>query len=200
MQQRSAVVVLSAAVVIYLLVATAAMVFVVTRYLSSDPRSVPLAAGLFVFGIMAASGSYFVLSRARSAIWPAVMGGLCLVPLLAMVVSPLHGQVTYARFGLTVYGLVPVPLLDITVNSDGLLWFRDKTHEITAEEVRQLASAETSVIIVGTGWYDAAHLNREAYSLKSISIRAYPTGAAIEEYNKLRRRGVAVALLLHTTC
>jgi hypothetical protein len=43
------------------------------------------------------------------------------------------GQVTYARFGLTVIGAVPVPLLDITAGPRGGLWFRDKSHFVSLE-------------------------------------------------------------------
>jgi len=66
-------------------------------------------------------------------------------------ISSRIGRISYSRFGLTVYGLVPIPVLDITVNQRGVLWFRPKTHLILREEVARLLERDTEFVIIGIG-------------------------------------------------
>ncbi len=135
-------------------------------------------------------------------------GRLCTILLTAAVVlivllpltSAAYGRITYARFGLTVYGLMPVPTLDITVGPRGGLWFRDKSHTISFDEVRSLVSPQVDVLIIGTGWHGAASVDPAVRDLKGIEVHILRTPDAFRLFNDQRAQGRLVVLLAHTTC
>ena len=84
------------------------------------------------------------------------------LPLLSMFCP---GTITYSRFGLTVYGIIPVPVFDITVNSNGLLWFRDKSHRITLEGVEPLLKS-SEILVIGIGWDDVVKVESTIKDIK----------------------------------
>ena len=110
------------------------------------------------------------------------------------------GKVTYARFGLTVYGVIPISSLDVTVGPGSLLWFRDKSHFISVDEVEPLLSPETDVLLIGTGWHGAARVDPAVQELAGIELRVLQTPAAFELFNELVSSGRRVALIAHSTC
>ena len=110
-------------------------------------------------------------------------------------------QVTWSRFGFTVYGVVPIPFLDINVNQQGSLWFRAKTHTITVDEIQALVSSETTVIVIAQGWDSVAQLEDSVYfEFPNLEIHELSTPEAFEKYNELTKQGVKVVLIGHTTC
>lgn len=122
---------------------------------------------------------------------------LVLLPVLSMFYS---GRVTYARFGLTVYGAIPVPALDITIRPNGVLWFRDKSHFISVNEVRPLCASGVEALIIGTGWEGRARVDPAIYELPGIKTYVLRTPDAFELYNQFKSAGRKVALLAHATC
>lgn len=115
--------------------------------------------------------------------------------------SVISQRVTYSQFGLTVYGATPIPILDITVNRNGFLWFRPKSHRITRAELDSLIAPEVEVVVVGIGWDSVAELTDEAMQLgERIDLRVLPTPDAFAMYNALRAEGRTVVLLAHSTC
>jgi hypothetical protein len=134
----------------------------------------------------------------RCAITVLVLLGLAVLAILA---SPLYyGRISYARFGLTVYGLIPVPTLDLTVGPRGGLWFRDKSHSLSLQEVEHLLSPEVETLIVGTGWEGGMHVSSAIRELSGIEIRVLRTPAAFELFNAYRSEGKTVVLIAHSTC
>ncbi len=127
-----------------------------------------------------------------------------LLLLAVLIVLPLStlwpGGITTSRFGLTVVGVCPIPVFDITISSGGVLWFRDKSHTITVEEVTPLVESGIDQIIIGTGWNGVAKVKPEVLELQGVKIEVLKTADAFAEYNRLRREGKLVALLAHTTC
>ena len=122
---------------------------------------------------------------------------LLLVPTLSMFYS---GKVTYSRFGLTVYGAIPVPVLDITVDSDGCLWFRDKSHFVSIEEVKRLISSDVEVLIIGTGWHGAVRIDPAVQEIEGIEVHILRTPAAFDLFNGFVSSGKTVVLIAHSTC
>ena len=126
-----------------------------------------------------------------------VFGLLSSAPLLSVVAQ----RITYSQFGFTVYGAIPVPVLDITINRHGILWFRQKTHQITREELDALVSPGVEIVVVGIGWDSFAKLTDDAKLISTtIDLRVLPTPAAFALYNKLKAEGRKVVLLAHSTC
>jgi len=134
--------------------------------------------------------------RVRIGVW----AGFAVVIALTLFSFSLK-RITYARFGLTVYGVIPVPAFDFTVNRRGVLGLRPKSHQITRSELETLVDSDVEIVVVGIGWDSVAALTDEAKTLgKSIDLRVLPTPAAFELYNKLRSEGKTVVLLAHSTC
>jgi hypothetical protein len=124
---------------------------------------------------------------------------LTLAALGAAAGSWFRGDITSARFGLTVRGLLPIPMLDITIDANGRLGLRRKDHQITAQELRALAEG-ADVVVIATGWEGGAQVEAAALSIPRVEVHALKTGEAFAEYNRLRASGRKVALLAHTTC
>jgi hypothetical protein len=122
---------------------------------------------------------------------------LILIPILSMFYS---GKVTYSRFGLTVYGAIPIPFLDITVDPNGLLWFRDKTHFISVNEVRSLLAPDTEALIIGTGWEGRVKVDPAIYELAGVKLHVLRTPEAFDLFNRYVSEGRTVVLLAHSSC
>ena len=136
-------------------------------------------------------------SRRCSLVIASLLVVLLLVPVLSMVYP---GQVTYSRFGLTLYGVIPVPSLDITVSPGGLLWFRDKSHFISVDEVEPLLTSDVEVLVIGIGWHGAAKVDPAVQEIDGIEVHILETPAAFELFNELVSNGRRVALIAHSTC
>ncbi len=110
------------------------------------------------------------------------------------------GGITLARFGWTVIGAFPVPVFDLRITAGGLVWFRKKTHRVTRKEVAVLLEPDLEVLIIGNGWNGAAAVDDEVRNLPGIRVEILKTPEAVDLYNRLRREGRRVAILLHSTC
>lgn len=81
-------------------------------------------------------------------------------------------------------------------------WRRNKSHELTIEDIREAVDENPEVLIVGTG---ASGLMRvlpevqEEAEARNIKLIVEPTGKACEIYNRLSRFQ-KVAAALHLTC
>ena len=171
-------------------------------YLQASPERLTYTIGCFTIGILAAFFVYAIVTslpdkkRVRVAI-VSIFGLLAFTPL----VSTMAHRVTYSRFGLTVYGAIPVPALDITVNRNGILWFRPKTHQITRQELDAIVGPDVEIVVVGIGWDSIAQLTDDAKRISSrVDLRVLPTPAAFALFNRLKAEGRIVVLLAHSTC
>lgn len=122
---------------------------------------------------------------------------LLLIPLISMF---LPGKITHSRFGLTVVGFIPVPVLDVTVSEHGVLWFRDKSHFISVEEIEPLLSPDVEIIILGIGWQKAVEVDEKIREIKNAEVIIEPTPEAYRIFNESKSEGKKVILIAHSTC
>ncbi len=178
---------------------SAFLVYISTKYLSGYV-SRPVAIGFGLFAV--ASGSFVgvIITRAKSCRPAKIASAIFLCGLVMLFASLSIGQTSYQRFGFTLYGAIPIPVFDITVTSDGRLWFRDKNHLIKVDEVRSLLDSEVKVVVIGTGWDEVAKVEPGMENLVGVSVEILSTEKAFQRYNLLKSEGVRVALLAHTTC
>jgi hypothetical protein len=165
-------------------------------------RRVVVAVSAATAGILAAVIVHLLVSRhCRSRRGTATMVSLLLVFVLVPLLSTVWpGRVSYSRFGLTVFGFIPVPVLDITVGSHGGLWFRDKSHFVSIEEVRSLMAPEVQVVVIGTGWNGAVTVDSAVRNLEGCEIHVLPTPRAFDLFNRCVSEGTKAVLIAHSTC
>lgn len=161
-----------------------------------------LAAAAAAAGSGAGATAYFFVSRlcrtrGRAVLALALVAVLLLAPLASMLYP---GRVTYSRFGLTVYGLIPVPTLDVTVGPGGGLWFRDKSHFVSYDEVQALLSPDVEALVIGIGWDSAVSVDPAIRAMDGIEVHILPTPEAFDLFNRYRSQGRKVVLLAHSTC
>ncbi len=173
---------------------------VLAWFMTEYPGAFALALVCAVAGLAAAVLLARLLLRGASRRLVFLLFALELAVALVAAVSFVSGGVTWSRFGWTVWGAVPIPLADLRVGPSGLPWFRDKTHLVTRDEVESLAAEGARVIVIGTGWDGVLRVEEAARDVPGVTLRVLPTPAAFAEYERLRARGEAVALLAHTTC
>ena len=165
-------------------------------------QRIAVSLAIAVIGAGAAVVAYLLVVRyCRGRSCSLVLASLLVVLLLVPALSMFYpGKVTYSRFGLTVYGVIPVPSLDITVSPGGFLWFRDKSHFISIEEVEPLLSSGAEVLVVGTGWHGAVGVDPVIQEIDGIEVHILQTPAAFELFNELVSSGRRVVLIAHSTC
>jgi len=161
-----------------------------------------LAIFIFFLGLNMAIIAYMLVPKyckniKRATIFIAILTALLSVPTVSVFYP---GKITYYRFGLTIYGLVPVPVLDITVGSHRALWFRDKSHFISADEVKALLSSKVDTLIIGTGWQNQVRVDPGIRDIKGVEIHILSTPDAFNLFNKYRTEGRTVVLIAHSTC
>jgi len=175
---------------------------IVIRYLPNHDERWSLALAILAGGFVISGLLYALIRRLpptrRTRI--VVLGCLALFVLAPPVASVVIRRVTFARFGFTVYGLIPVPFLDITVNARGMLGFREKTHRLGFDEVQELLTADVEVVVIGTGWDNLVVVEDSVRNLPGVTVTILPTPQALEHYNALVFRGVHAILLAHSTC
>jgi len=120
--------------------------------------------------------------------------GLCFSTLISAWAS--KGYVTYGRHGFTLIAACPVPGFDFRVSAGGVPWFRNKSHDITIEELKAAAEG-ADVVIIATGYDGQA--KAPAVEMQ-IPVEVLKTSEAFARYRELRRAGKRVALIAHTTC
>lgn len=175
---------------------------VVWAYLTEyGPRRIVVAAVVAGAGLLAGLLGYLLVSRScrtgRCLALVALVVVLLLAPLGSMVYPR---KVTYARFGLTVYGLIPVPVLDVTVGPHGGLRFRDKSHyNIALEELNRLLTPEVEVVVIGIGWDSAARVGPAIAALEGPEVHILPPPEAFARYNQAISVGRVAVLIAHST-
>ncbi|MEN8152137.1 MAG: hypothetical protein ABFS86_20135, partial [Planctomycetota bacterium] len=165
---------------------------------------IPLAIGAVVAGLVVTVILHASLARAAREGPARVAAPLVLFGILALFPLSMQwpGEILMAQEGLTVYGIVPVPALDIVVGADGWLRFREKTHELSKAEVDRLVGEllPTDTVVIGTGWDEQMKVDPLIHMLPCDSVLIVRTPEAFDLYNKLRREGKRVVLIAHTTC
>lgn len=190
------------AISVILAVATCFASWIFYTYLPLSQERLTLTIGCLTIGIIAAAVLHYVITILPDRSWIRIsVISICGLFASISLLSLMAQRITYSRFGFTVYGAIPIPVLDVTVNRHGVLWFRPKTHEITRQELDALLGPDVEVVIVGIGWDSIAQLTDDAKRLsETIDLRVLPTPAAFALYNELKAQGRNVVLLAHSTC
>ena len=197
--KQSIAIILSCIVFLSFLSASLIVFFYLTEYGS---RRLALASAITFGGIILSCVVYWIFTklchnRKCEFIFVAVFCIIILTPFLSMKCP---GKITYSRFGLTVYGCIPIPILDITVGPKGVLGFRDKSHFITLQEVEALLIPEVEIVVIGIGWNDVVKVDEAIRNIEKVKVEILSTPQAYETYNQYKSEGKKVVLIAHSTC
>lgn len=186
------------AVLLLIAVAYAVLYFL---FIPDDPKMFINIIFILIIGLLVTVvANWLVRKMPDSVVTKLLVFGVIALLVASPFISASMKQITWSRFGFTVYGIVPIPLLDITVDQEGSLWFRTKKDTITVADVRALVNSETTVIVVAQGWDSVAQVDGSIYmKYMNIKIHELSTPEAFEKYNELTRQGVKVVLVGHTS-
>ena len=186
------------AVLLLIAVAYAVLYFL---FIPDDPKMFINIIFILIIGLLVTVvANWPVRKMPDSIVTKLLIFGVIALLVASPFISASMKQITWSRFGFTVYGVVPIPLLDITVDQEGSLWFRTKKDTITVADVRALVNSETTVIVVAQGWDSVAQVDGSIYmKYMNIKIHELSTPEAFEKYNELTRQGVKVVLVGHTS-
>ena len=186
------------AVLLLIAVAYAVLYFL---FIPDDPKMFINIIFILIIGLLVTVVANWLVRKMRdSVVTKRLVFGVIALLVASPFISASMKQITWSRFGFTVYGVVPIPLLDITVDQEGSLWFRTKKDTITVADVRALVNSETTVIVVAQGWDSVAQVDGSIYmKYMNIKIHELSTPEAFEKYNELTRQGVKVVLVGHTS-
>ncbi len=84
-------------------------------------------------------------------------------------------------------------------------WWRKNGHRLEIDDIRDIIDAKPAVIVIGTGYSGLMRLSEglpEHLLTLGIETEAYPSGKAVERFNKLIKKlgKQRVALAIHLTC
>ena len=186
------------AVLLLIAVAYAVLYFL---FIPDDPKMFINIIFILIIGLLVTVvANWLVRKMPDSIVTKLLVFGVIALLVASPFISASMKQITWSRFGFTVYGVVPIPLLDITVDQEGSLWFRTKKDTITVADVRALVNSETTVIVVAQGWDSVAQVDGSIYmEYLNVKIHELSTPEAFEKYNELTRQGVKVVLIGHTS-
>ena len=186
------------AVLLLIAVAYAVLYFL---FIPDDPKMFINIIFILIIGLLVTVvANWLVRKMPDSIVTKLLIFGVIALLVASPFISASMKQITWSRFGFTVYGVVPIPLLDITVDQEGSLWFRTKKDTITVADVRALVNSETTVIVVAQGWDSVAQVDGSIYmEYLNVKIHELSTPEAFEKYNELTRQGVKVVLVGHTS-
>lgn len=124
---------------------------------------------------------------------------LLLAPVAWFFMNPVRGfGVSFE--GLTTYDMVPFPLVDFQVRSDGELRRVPKTRDLGLDQVAWLVEDKPETLIVSTGWEGRVQVSPQITDfLHGYDVRVLKTGEAIALYNQLKAEGRRVAIHLRST-
>ncbi len=92
--------------------------------------------------------------------------------------------------------------VQVGLNGEVKLWWRNKSHEIGKRDIEEVLDQKPEVIVIGTGEMGAAEVMDEAQQAitsKDIKLIIEPTGEAVKSFNSLGK-DKKVAGLFHLTC
>ncbi len=183
-------------------IATWFVAWLLFHFLPISPERLSLSFGCLLVGCVLGLGVFWLLTiLPNKRVVRLSAYAIAFLLLAAPWGSSWMGRISYSRFGLTIYGLVPIPTLDITVNQRGVLWFRPKTHLIQREEIARLLEPDTEVVVIGIGWDRIARVEADALPVGSqVELKVLSTPEAFLLFNLLKSQGRRAVLIAHSTC
>lgn len=79
-------------------------------------------------------------------------------------------------------------------------WWRDKGHELKAEDLEQVKDFNPDLLIIGQGYYGRMSVPNDLKNELDVDFESHKTKEAIEIYNDKVTSGKKIAGAFHLTC
>ncbi|MCF7913136.1 MAG: VanZ family protein [Candidatus Cloacimonetes bacterium] len=135
---------------------------------------------------------------------------LSVAALSISVASNYSKDITYNKYGLTVYKGIPIPFFDVMIFEDGSFRLVDKKHVFNKRDQRTILTKCTDILLIGSG---ADGLGGRGFSEREpvqfiynsntggmTQIIILRTPEACQVYNRLKKEHKNVTFILHNTC
>ncbi|MDP8220664.1 MAG: VanZ family protein [Candidatus Stygibacter frigidus] len=170
------------------------------------PVSVLLPVGIFLVIWLCIHLLQFKVSR-----W-IVIGiiGISVISLGISIAVNFNKNITYNKYGLTIYKGIPIPYLDILIFDDGSFRLVDKKHAFNKRDQMTILTKCTDILIIGSGSEGKGGkgfpelkpvqfiFNANTGEMTQVIIMRTPLACQI--YNRLKKENKNVTFILHNTC
>lgn len=143
--------------------------------------------------------------KARIAIL--ILAGIVLILQLVFFFTNINKDVIYHKNGITVYKGIPLIYFDLMINPNGTFRFVDKKLNFNIRDKHTIMKKEADIIVFGTGKKQrlnigvseekTSHFIYNIWSKKVIQFIILDSKMACEKFNKLKKSGQNVLLILH---
>ena len=170
------------------------------------PMSFLLPAGLFILIWLVIHLMQFKFTRI-------VLTGLLSLAVMGLLVSFIinkDSNITYNKYGLTVYKGIPIPFLDVMIMENGTVRLVDKKHVFNKRDQQTIMTKCSDILIIGSGadglggrgFTESLPVqfmyNSNINGMTQIIILKTPEACRV--YNRLKKEGKNVTFILHNTC
>jgi hypothetical protein len=186
------------------------LIFLNVSSLLSDTEHLPEAA-IITAGLIGAL--LLVLGVVRSRLGRRALLAAAAAALLVqgwMLIRHHDDNISYNRFGLTVYEGVPIPFFDLLVHPDGSFRLVDKKHYFNLRDQDFFLKEGADVLLVGTGAYGRggqgflsgglSHFVYNPHLGRATQVILQTTPEACRTFNRLKQERKRVVFVLHNTC
>ena len=136
--------------------------------------------------------------------------GLMIVAGLTSFAIHSKKNITYNRYGITIYKGIPIPYLDIMIYENGTWRIVDKKHEFNVRDQRTILKYATDILLIGSGsdglggkgfpGNEPVQFIFNPNTGKMTQVIILRTPQACKLYNIMKKENKNVTFILHNTC
>ena len=121
-----------------------------------------------------------------------------------------NDNIVHAQRYLTIYKGIPIVFYDVLIFPDGTFRLVDKKHYFNRRDQRFLLKRKPDILLIASGWDGVGGRGFETnapvqfiynqFTEHMTQVLILPTPQAYETFNRLKREGKNVLLVLHSSC
>lgn len=148
---------------------------------------------------------YILLSRKKiRRIFSIIISMLFVLQIVSYVVYH-QDNITYNRWGLTIYKGIPIPFFDVMIFPNGNFRLVNKKHVFNAFDTEAILNQRPDIVIFGTGSEGLGGKGKGIECLrnhKNIRLIMLKTPDAVRIFNKIKaeQKDKRIVFILHNTC
>jgi len=136
--------------------------------------------------------------------------GLLLLGLGISLVTSSGSQLIRSSYALTIYRGIPIPFFDVLIYPNGLPRLVDKKHFFNNQDKQFLLEQKPDILIIASGHRgkggkgfavsEGTYFAFNRYIARGTQLIVLPSTEACKEYDRLKRAGKRIMLVMHSSC